>query len=164
MVSMYKKVVGVVVFYFQASKRWNGIRVLDDINASSKTFWLPRVHQPKNLWGGITKYTDIINTVPDLSAQTTFCKAQRKRSIKRLYRECHESEFLPTHFRGFLDRIWAWKEQHYSKWRNMHSLNAIQKHVINDQVTALNTLGWKRSLTKFCDDISLVSPYATIKW
>ena len=82
--------------------------------------------QPKNLWGGITKYTDIINTVPDLSAQTTFCKAQRKRSIKRLYRECHESEFLPTHFRGFLDRIWAWKEQHYSKWRNMHSLNAIQ--------------------------------------
>ena len=102
MVSMYKKVVGVVVFYFQASKRWNGIRVLDDINASSKTFWLPRVHQPKNLWGGITEYTDIINTVPDLSAQTTFCKAQRKRSIKRLYRESAMNQsFYPRIFVGF---------------------------------------------------------------
>ena len=71
--------------------------VLDDINVTSHTLTSESSSAPKNCFKtliSLIRYQICLN-------KTTFCKRteqHKERYIKQTLEECHESEFLPTHF------------------------------------------------------------------
>ena len=134
--------------------------VLDDINVTSHTLTSESSSAPKNCFKtliSLIRYQICLN-------KTTFCKwteQHKERYIKQTLEECHESEFLPTHFSlvfGY-ENFWARKEHETTveKWRNMHSLNVIQNTSSLNSVTALDYqhISTKSYLTHHCDDIIL---------